>query len=58
METTIVCRFCLSAITDDKFIDLEKDGCKETIKTREKLKLLFTQEVSFLLSAFIYCMLN
>lgn len=47
METTKLCRFCLGAINDDNFIDLGEDGSEETNKTREKLKELLTEEVSF-----------
>lgn len=47
METAKLCTFCLGAINDDNFIDLGKDGSEETNKTREKLKELLTEDVSF-----------
>lgn len=49
MEGTKLCRFCLGVINNDKFIDLEVDGnaSEEAIKTRDKLKVLLTEEVSF-----------
>lgn len=49
MESVQVCCFCLCGVENDKFIDLrEEDGDEEKKKTRDKLKVLFTEEVSIL----------